>query len=710
MKIIHGHLRSILLTAIAAAVLAAPVMAEGINDFTLTKAIPADSFMAAHSRSHEGMAFLQKQSERIWEEIKAARFDKDIKRFFKAVQSEGLPPGTEPEGFEEWWQQMYDLATAVDWASLGEREFAMGMKLGFPTPEFVMLFMPPKDKLKENFEGLSGVVKTIASFNPELIEISTQEDAGDVIHSISLKGAPFAFIFTIANHEDVILIGFGTTMVEQSLALLRGQPGESFASTQRFQEAFKQLPPPADAFSFVDMAKMFKQVRQVIDQLITTVTAMQDAPAFESESQIEMEETEETEAGEPQHKQDSRMSMTDSAFPQDAQEEEETPAQTGAAQSAPEMDQEAAMKMWMALPGKILDEMDVIDYIAEVAVTNDKLTTTDTLAVLRADAKDRALYKIITNNKPLMDPLKYIPKEANDFSVASGVDLKVVWQLIVKLLKNDVPEGAEALAEIENLKTETGWDIEKDVFGWIGGGFQSFSIPGPMAYSSPEFVFMLSVTDEAKAKEILDRLLAMLQPMLASQNGSIIDAEIEGAEGFKAINYPMLAMMGGMTKPVIGVKDGWLFFGSSPKIITTTLSVAAGLAENISKNERFQKEGLLPKGSVTSLSFKDLTQFGEQVGSILQMIPMFGQMVPDIAKDPKMSVLMSVVSKVGKVVRKLDFFQSSAACTTFDGKAFRTKALMTYREPPPPPQKPVPPTTPATEEGAGGEKPAGETK
>ena len=199
---------------------------------------------------------------------------------------------------------------------------------------------------------------------------------------------------------------------------------------------------------------------------------------------------------------------------------------------------------------------------------------------------------------------------------------------------------------------------------------------------------MLNVRDEAKAREVIDRLVAMVEPMLVSQNGSIVPAEIEGAEGFKTIVHPMLAMLP-IGKPTIGVKDGWLFLGSSPEMILKTTEVAAGKLENFSKNERFLKEGILPKGSVTSLSFTDLTKLGEELGSVLQMVPIIGMMAPDLMKDPKMQSVLSMVGKAGRVVRKLDFFQSSASRTTFDGTAFVTKSIVTYREPPVP-TKPKP--------------------
>jgi hypothetical protein len=196
--------------------------------------------------------------------------------------------------------------------------------------------------------------------------------------------------------------------------------------------------------------------------------------------------------------------------------------------------------------------------------------------------------------------------------------------------------------------------------------------------------------------------------MLAQQQGSIVDAEIEGTEGFKSVVFPMLAMMG-LNKPTLGVKDGWLFFGSSPDMIVAANDVASGKSENFSTNERFRKEGIPPEGNVVSLSFTDQTKLGEELGQALQMVPMIGMMAPDIMKNPVAQGLLSMAGKAGRVVRKLDFFQSSASRSTRDGKMIVTKSITTYRAPPTL-KKPTPMGTEGEgEPGEATEKPAEES-
>lgn len=659
MKWILERKRNILAVAVVLAAMLPAAGAKGLDDFTLTKAIPADAFLAVHSRDHAGKEFINQQYTRVWAAVEKARFHVDLKRMFKKMQQQNQPPGAELERFDEQWQQITDLCTGVDWSSLGRREFALGLKLSFPFPELVVLLMPPQEKVKDSFDGLSGILKTLAELDPNApLKLTTEEDGATVIHKLSCTGeSPIPLGLTLARHNDVILVGLGPTMTEQALALLRGEGGQALAATARFTEAFQKLPPPTDKLTFIDIAKLMRQVRQVVG----AASAM-------------------AEAGAP-------------------------------AEGEPGYDEYV---QWKALPGKIIDTLDMWEYSAEVTTTDGMLATTDSITVLRPDAKSRALYPVLYGNKSLNDPLKYVPQTAGEFWATSGLDLPALYKAVVKIIREDVPEGEEMIANLEALTKgpgfdsqavveleeegaeqqapeeegieqptvqAAGFDIEKDIVGWIGGSLISFSVPGPTPYSPSQFVVMLSVRDEAKAREMIDRLMGLIEPMMAQQQGSVVDAEIEGAEGFKSVVFPMLAMFG-LNKPTIGVKDGWLFFGSSPEIIASSMKVAAGEAENFSKNERFLREGIPPAGSVTSLSFTDKTKMGEQLGQALTMVPMIGMMVPDVVKDPVAQSVLSMVGKLGRVVRKLDFFQSSASRTTFDGQVEIAKCITTYREPP----------------------------
>lgn len=615
-------------TLLVMGLLTAAASARGLDDFTLTRAIPADAALAVHTRGHEGQEFLDAQMARVWKEVENARFDRDIKRLFKTL---AVQNGTPAEEFEANWQKMVDLASGVDWAHLCTREYAMGLKLGFPTPEYVVMFRPPADKVEGNFEGLAGILKALAELDPATLKLTTEGEGENVTHRVSVTATPFPIGFAVARRGDTIVLGFGTTMFEQSLALLGGEQGETLASTDRFKAAFAKLPAPTDSAIFFDIAKFMSQIRGVIDQ------GMSMAP----------------------------MPAEDDPGYADAQ----------------------AMRQ---IPGKILDRLDIADYLAVVATTDGMKTTSNVNLALKEGAESKGLYKVLFGNGKLADPLKYVPADAQDVMASSGVDLVALYDEVIDLLGKDVPNGDQGIAAIQSLKTEIGYDLREDIVGWIKGNFVTFSMPSPTAFQQGDFAMMLGVRDEAKAKEIIGNLL----DMVAAKGGerlAVEDANIEGAEGFRSIKSPILGMVG-MKAPTIGVQDGWLWFGSSPEIIGRSLAVAGGSEDNFSKNERFQKEGLPLGDDLVGMSFRDTTKWGQQVGTALGAVGMIPMMAPDVAKNPPVQALLGIVSKMGRVARKVDFLLSNSSETTFDGRMLSTKAIVNYREPPVI-KKPKPPTS-----------------
>jgi hypothetical protein len=158
---------------------------------------------------------------------------------------------------------------------------------------------------------------------------------------------------------------------------------------------------------------------------------------------------------------------------------------------------------------------------------------------------------------------------------------------------------------------------------------------------------------------------------------------------------------------VFGVKEGQLFIGSGPEIVSTALEVGAGKHDSFAKNERFVQEGLPLGQNVTSFSFEDLTRWGEELGQAFAMAGLAQMMMPPEAqKNPAIVTIMSIVNKVGRVVRTLDFYRSSCSVSTFDGKITTIKSVTNYQEPPKP--KPTTQEQPSAAEGAEPE-PAGKT-
>jgi hypothetical protein len=623
--------------AIVLLAMAWPVRAKGVEDFKLSQAIPADAMLVVQCREHAGRAFVNEQCERVWAAVEKQGFDRDFKRLLRGMikQQDG-----DLDAFDAQWQQMADLLATVTWSELAAREFAFAIKLGLPMgADFVVLLMPPADQVGKNFDALGGLLKQLVSMAPpEMLALASEGEGEIAMHRVSVAGQIPPISLTLARQKDVIVIGFGS-LVDQSLALLSGEAqgaGATLASTERFKLALGKLPPPQDSFFYMDFQRWFGQVRG-FTQMAAAAAGASDEPTTQPTTDA--------------------VEINPAAF----------------------------------LP-KLIDELDIFDYIASVESTAGMKTDKVEVAAVREEGKSRALFKLLYGNPPLREPLKYVPKDATSVSVGSGPDLAALYKAALDFVKREIPDG-QALLDVWTAKQqELNFDVEQDLLTWFTGSYVQFTSQARGAYVS-DWLLMFPVRDDAKAQKTLDDLLARANE-LGQQHQQFMFDEPRDPElaGFKVFVQPLLAMLIG--QPVIGVKAGHLFVGSSEKIVQTALKTGTGEQDNFTKSERFAAEGLPLGENVTAFSFEDQTKYGEELGQMLSMVGGLLPLLPaEVQKDPTVTTILSVVTKIGRVAKQLNFYRSTCEVETFDGQVNVTKSVTHYQEPP----KKAPETAPTEE-------------
>lgn len=610
------------LAFLAAAVSALPVFA-GFGDFKLAKSVPADAYMAVHTRDHEGMSFVKEQTKRFWDAICAEHFEKDLQKMIREQMAAEAGDSANTAEFDAQWQQMSDLFNSVDWTGLFTGEMAMSMKIEFPTNQVALAVAPAKADAGAIFDSLSKVAQKLVSMAPEgEIALATTGEGESIVHRVTFPSLPVPMGLLLAREKGVIVMGFGSGYPEQVLALVKGESGDVLAASDRFQAGFKDLPEPVDAATFLDADKLFKQINGMMNEVETKFSAANEDGA-----------------------------------------------------KSPEME----------LGRKLIAQFDAIDFVASVAATKEKQTKTHQFTALKSSAKDTVLYKTFFNGEASIQPLKYVPEGASGFNYGSGVDLNAGYRSILEFVAKEVPDGAALIEQFNQQKATMPFDLEKDLIELVGNKFLSFSLPGRSAYAPGEWAFLIGVNNADHASAKLTELCNFAGEMMKQQQqGGIADANIEGAAGFKTLSNPMLMMVPGLSNPTFGIKDGWFWLGSSPKAIQASLACLSGAAPSFETNARFKAEGEPLGDGVVSASFSDLTKFGEGLASMVGMLPMLSMVNPEINKDPAGRMVLQMATKMGKVLRKLDYLQSSYSRTTRDGLGLKTTTLLNYREPPKP--------------------------
>lgn len=602
-------LRASKLKLVCSMLLLMPMMAQAaMSDFTLARMLPADAFFAVSSRSHDGMAFLQAQNDRVMEKLKGAKLDEALKSMLKNAARDS---GTSEAEFEQNWDEISTMLAQVEWETLFRNETAFAMRIAMVS-EMVMLTRVPADKVAGNYDGFKGMIEKLASLDPSMIIEETQA-SGVTMTQMSVEGSPFPMMLVVAKKGDVLMLGMGSEMVEQTIELMMGN-GSGLVASSRFKQAFSGLPEPQDAMWYMDWSKMTGQLRGLASQV---------------------------------------MDMS------------------GGAENMP--------PKIASLPDAIIGQLDLADYGAGVVMTSGMKTVSEGKFIMRSEAKSLPLYKAMFNNKPLNDPFRFVPKNAGNVTVTSGVDLEALYTGVMDFIEREVPDGEMARQQVMMVEQMANLSFKEDIFGWMGGNLVTFDLPGKTRFSPPSFAMMISVKDEAKGNEMLGRLMEVVEPMLAEQQGSVREVDINGAT-FYTVQHPMMMMMAasGISEPLFGITQGQLVIASGRGPIEAALN--AQTEGTFADSERYQAEGLPLSGPVTSVSFTDQTQLGEQLAqamSAFQMMAMF----PEVAQNPAFGGLIRISQRLAPVMRELNYFQSTATVNTYDGTTLRMKSVMNYRDP-----------------------------
>lgn len=662
---------------------AALAHAAGLANFTLTRAIPADAQVVMQCRDHDGRAFVNTQYDRLWAEIEKQNFGRDLRRLFQNMAKQS---GGDPNEFDVNWQRINDLAAVVEWNTLAKREFAFAMKLAPPLGgEFIFLLMPPAERVGPDFDGLVGLLKGLVGLAPPGVFELSEDGAGESrLCKVALAAGGPPLSLMLAREGETILVGVGSALPEQALALLKGESDASatLAASARFKKAMGMLPPPTDGYVFVDIAQIMAQTK-VFAQMAAQAAALAEPNAN---------------AAPPDPHSDA---ATNGGSPEVASDE---PSQNGAGtQPAAPPAVTPGIRMLAALPA-LVRELEVWEFAAEVSTTDGMKTESHGVTVLRPGAAERGFGKVLYGNPPIDKPFRYIPKEATSVGVNSGFSWAALYRTVVDFVEREVPDGPAMIEQWNTQKQALPYDVEA-ILGWLGGEYASFSAPIPTPFM-PGSVYVLPVRDPGKAAAFIEQVSQDLNTALKEQNAGVEDAKIEGADGFKRVILPPLfAMVPGLGRPIYGLKDGNLIVGNGPEVVGLAMKVASGGQDDFSKNERYQAEGLPIIENMTAFTFADLSRMGDELSQMFAMVGLLQSFSPELRKDPVAMSALGMLAKVSNVLKKLDFFKSSCAIKTFKDNAEHSHTIVNYQEPP----RPKTTTTPApADEPAPAEEPAAE--
>lgn len=656
--------------------------------FPLIKAAPADVFITVAGKANPERKFLDD----YWAEVSRAFVDSGVMGDLWELISDRIPD-EELDKVEDIKEQFSTLCGKVAWGELFHAEMIYTARMtpltgpGSPYEGLLIGRMKGKKQATENRKSLTAILQEIA----KLVEAEHGEGALS-FGEREVEGVKFTTfgptvlpnLVSLGCKDDLLIIAlFNRGLLDDALALMKGaskKPG--LIETDRFKKAFKGLPPAEDMVVFWDAAKTFQGINDMIAAI--------DAGAKGQGSSDKM--TKETVRQSARKPEKGEKDGADEDEDEDEAEEE---------QSAKVNEEEMAL----GAVKKLLADFAMFDYVASVEWTDGYQVLTEEITALAPEAKKNPLCQIVIGGAPVEKFDKYVPKEATDFWCSSGIDFRKLYRYIVGFVAELSPDGKKGVAEFEAaIEKELGVNIEKDLLALFDGNIMT-------AAMGKDWILMLKVTNEKKASEKVLGLIETINEKLGKEN-AVATTEVEVAEGakFVQLSHPMMLMMGGLRPPVLGFTEGHMILASSAKTVSRCLETAKGDHPNITKSKRWKKEALVPKsGALDSISFKDESNTGAElqtmIGGLTMAVGMVGMVAQDMPPELRSMItgLTPILTKLGPVAAKLDFYQSSASYCTFDNGAWHSRKVQNYKEP-----KPADETE--DEEAAAPAKKAGEKK
>ncbi|MCH7885262.1 MAG: DUF3352 domain-containing protein [Planctomycetes bacterium] len=600
--------------------------------FTLGRYIPADVWLYMHRVHNPERAWIEQQWGEVFEAFHKSGIDRDVFELFLTLLSDE----EQRADAEALLEKAGSLIQGVRWRDLIHEEVVFVERMGstgFAPPEYMCLVRGAPGSAGKNIEGLVAILKEIASLSDELSVARSQQDGADLwlleVPNKKLKKKKMNLGFSLFRKGDVIGMSFGKQIMQEALGLMAGKKDTpAIAAHPRFRQAIAQVKPPNDALTYFDMKLFLGNLKGCCKQVCSEDSKLAD-----------------------DERKKARMIH------------------------------------------KVLQQVDMVDFILTTVQTQGRRETTHELVRLQPDKANLPLARAFLKRKAFAQFDRYLPANTTGFSLTALIDMEQVYTAVIKFVEKEVPDGAAHVKQWESKLASVGFDPYEDLFSWFSG--EMITVQMPAAVVTPmggaDWVQMIRVKDPKLASEKVNAAIDFIRGKLQRQGQTLMvsPAQVQ-AEGFRQVTHPFLMMF---LRPVVGVKDEWLMIGSSAGAVNKCLDVAAGEAPSIRRNERFQAEGLIPDGPAQAVSFSDISKLGQELGARVGMVGMIGGMMsaaippdnPEAAKAKAvLQKVMGIVMKLGPVLQKLDFFNSKASVSTYDGaSAFRTKSVVTYRAPSP---------------------------
>jgi len=277
-------------------------------------------------------------------------------------------------------------------------------------------------------------------------------------------------------------------------------------------------------------------------------------------------------------------------------------------------------------------------------------------ATVEAPEPRMGLVKMLIDAKPLSDAtLKAIPQSAT-IATAGHFDLGGLLGTIREMVKKiDADSSAEFEQGLDQIKQAIGMDLQTDILETLGDEWAIYSDPNVGGSGMLGMTLVNRLKDAGKADKAFTQLEQLLNGMMkqGTAGEKITVAFNTSKQGDLTIHYLAIPVIA----PSWAIKDGNLYVGLYPQVVSGAADHVASGGKSILENEAFVAlRKRLGGTEVSSISFSDLpktaTEGYQEVLMLsrvyLGMADMFGAKTPALVL-PTLGKLLPHVTPAGAV-------------------------------------------------------------
>ena len=268
----------------------------------------------------------------------------------------------------------------------------------------------------------------------------------------------------------------------------------------------------------------------------------------------------------------------------------------------------------------VFDEVSIIDCQVTVEYTEGNLNRSASFGRLVPGSEGKLLFKAVAAGQPFENWQSWVPAESLSYSLQTGVNLHTLYEGVVQLIRDRIPEAQSGLEKFEQLQSEWDVHIDRDILQAFSGEFVSVSLPAatPRPFGGADSVLALRCQKPERIRELLQRLFGWLKELPAVKMQQLQFTSCPELEGFDQISANMLAMLG--VKPVIGFHDDWMLIGSNAAAVRKVLDTRAGQGKTIVETDAYKKFQLEIEGPVSAVSYTNLAESIRQASATINQI------------------------------------------------------------------------------------------